>query len=89
MKKNAEEGLIDDEKNKVLEKKKEATREKVKKGIPITDPEEAMNGAVTLDGALDKNNKPMTVDKLKFKVVSMGDNQEVVHEGSINNVKKA
>lgn len=48
-----------------------------------------MNGAVTMDGRLDKEGKPMTVDKLEFKVISMGDNQETVFEGSINNVRKA
>jgi hypothetical protein len=37
-KKSQEEGLIDDERNKAAEKQKAITREKVAKGIPITDP---------------------------------------------------
>jgi len=88
-KKNKEEGLIDDEKNKELEKQRAKTREKVDKGIPITDPEEAMNGAVPLDGRIGKDGKPLTVDSLKWKNAKEGDNNEAVKEGGINDVKKA
>jgi len=37
-KKSQEEGMIDDERNKAAEVQKAITKEKVAKGIPITDP---------------------------------------------------
>lgn len=82
--------MVDDEKNKEAERRKAATREKVKKGIPITDPEEALNGGVALDGRLDKDGKPMTVDNLNWKGgAKEGDNNESIKEGAVNDVKKA
>lgn len=49
-----------------------------------------MNGAVSLDGRLGKDGKPMTPDQLDFKKGSKADdNNESIKEGGVNDVKKA